>query len=116
MIFQDLDVWKRSKNLSVVVYKTINSSPIQKDFCLRDQIQRCAISIPSNISEGYSRDSDKDRIHFFYIAKGSAAELWTQITIAVEIGLLTPINGKEILKEADEIQRMLAGLIKALKK
>ena len=115
MIFQDLEVWKRSKNLAVSIYKTIKKSALEKDYSFRDQIQRCSISIPSNIAEGYSRDSDKDRVHFLYIAKGSAAELWTQTKIACEAGLLDKNQANMILDEVDQIQRMLAGFIKAIR-
>ena len=71
--------------LAVALYKQLTSC---KDFGLRDQIQRAAVSIPSNIAEGYDRNSNKEFIQFFYIAKGSCSELRTQLYIASEVGVI----------------------------
>ena len=76
--FRDLKVWLRSKDLAVYIYKTTGSGVFAKDYGLRDQIRRAAISIPSNISEGDELDTDKQAIKFFYTAKGSSAEVLTQ--------------------------------------
>ena len=72
--FEDLNVWKESVKLSVNIYKALKNC---KDFGLRDQIQRSAVSIPSNISEGFDRKGNKEFIQFLYIAKGSCSELRT---------------------------------------
>jgi len=116
MNYQALQVWRRSKDLAVVVYKLIQNSAISKDYSFRDQIQRCSVSIPSNIAEGYSRDTNKDRIHFLHIARGSASELTTQLMIAQEVGLMPKNEVHAILSEIEEIQKMLMGLIKSLKR
>ena len=68
--FQNLQVWQKSKNLAVQIYKITSSGKLEKDFGLRDQIRRSAISVPSNIAEGDERDTDKDSVRFFFIAKG----------------------------------------------
>lgn len=70
--FEDLDVWKKSMRLSVEIYNLFSNS---RDYGLKDQIQRSAVSIPSNISEGYDRGSNKEYINFLYYARGSCAEL-----------------------------------------
>ena len=85
--FEELEVWKRGCKLAVDVYLALKDS---REFGLRDQMNRAAVSIPSNIAEGAERDSVKEFIHFLHIAKGSAAELRTQIYIAEKIELLTP--------------------------
>ena len=72
--FEDLRVWKRSKDLAVFIYKLTDHDKFMKDFGLRDQIRRAAVSVPSNIAEGDDLDTDKQAIRFFYIAKGSAAD------------------------------------------
>jgi four helix bundle protein len=86
--FQDLKVWQRSKDLAVYIYKLTAKEKFSKDFGLRDQIRKAAVSIPSNIAEGDDLGSNKQAIRHFYIAKGSAAEVLTQAIIALEIGYI----------------------------
>lgn len=115
MHFRKLEVWRRSKNFTVELYRTIRISPLAKDFGLRDQIQRSAVSIPSNIAEGYNRESAPDRCHFLIIAKGSLAELQTQLEVAAELELLPIDKAKIYDQELEEISRMITGLIKSLR-
>ena len=86
--FKDLKVWQKSKELAVLIYKITQEKGFRQDFGFKDQIRRAAISIPSNIAEGDERGTNKEAVRFFYIAKGSLAELQTQIEIAFEIGYL----------------------------
>ena len=111
--FQDLRVWQRSKDLAVYIYKLTAKGAINKDFGLRDQIRKAAVSIPSNIAEGDELDSNKQVIRHFYIAKGSAAEVFTQALIAHEIGYIDKEHIKFIEKERAAISGMLARLIHA---
>jgi four helix bundle protein len=83
--FQKLRVWQLAKELAVRIYKLTQSPTFSKDFGLRDQIQRSAISIPSNIAEGDNLDTDKQSIRHFYIARGSTAELGTQLMLTALI-------------------------------
>lgn len=109
--FENLDVWKRSVDLSVKVYELFREC---RDYGFKDQICRASVSIPSNIAEGMERDSKKETIHFLHIAKGSCAELRTQLIIATEIEYISK-DEFELLKEnAESISRMLHGLIKSL--
>ena len=78
--FEDLDIWKEGMRLSVSVYKLMNDC---KDFGFKDQIQRASVSVPSNIAEGFERQTNKEFIQFLYIAKGSCGELRTQIYLFV---------------------------------
>jgi four helix bundle protein len=115
MHFRKLEVWRRSKDFTVELYRTIRISPLAKDFGLRDQIQRAAVSIPSNIAEGYNRESAPDRSHFLIIAKGSVAELQTQLEIAAELELLPHDKIKIYDQELEELSKMITGLIKSLR-
>ena len=78
----------------------------------RAAVSRAAVSVPSNIAEGDERNTDKDAVRFFYMAKGSLAELITQIEIAVEIGYLLPDQVETLFSDAEKIGRMLGSLIK----
>jgi four helix bundle protein len=83
-----------------------------KDFGFRDQLTRSGLSVPSNIAEGFERDSDAEIARFLTIAKGSAGELRTQILIGIEAGFLDRSSGLQWVDEAKQISRMLAALIK----
>ena len=110
--FEELDVWKRSARLSADIYKALAEL---KDYGFRDQITRAGLSMPSNIAEGYERNSNKELTLFLNYAKGSAGELRTQIYIGMEIGYINRENGKHWLQEAEEISKMLHGLMRTIK-
>jgi len=110
--FRELQVWNKAKDLAIYVYKVTNKGDICKDFGLRDQIRRAVISIASNIAEGDERGTNKDSVRFLYIAKGSLAELLTQIIISKEIGYIDGEVFKYIVSESDAIGKMLGKLIK----
>jgi len=114
--FQDLHVWKKAKDLAVSIYKLTDGELISRDFGFKDQIQRSAISIPSNIAEGDDLETDKQSIRHFYIAKGSAAELMTQIIIGQEIGYIEKSYADEFTNECRLISVMLTKLIRARSK
>lgn len=107
--FENLDVWKRSSRLCVDLYKSLS---ICRDAGFKDQITRSALSVPSNIAEGYERDSSKEFSRFLRIAKGSCGELRTQLYIGAEAGLLDKVVALSMVAEATEISMMLQGLIK----
>jgi len=111
--FKELMVWQRAKQLAVKVYLLTTESTLAKHYALADQIRRSSISVPSNIAEGDERDTDKDSIRFFYISKGSLAELVTQLEIAQEVGLLSQQQTVPMLTECAELGRMFGALIKA---
>jgi four helix bundle protein len=110
--FENLRVWQRSKDLSVRIYKLTYDSPFNKDFGLKDQIRRASVSVPSNIAEGDESGTNKLAIRYFYSAKGSSAELITQLIIASEIGYLSDVIKNELLDECKAISAMLNNLIK----
>ena len=109
MKFEDLDIWKRSRQLSANIYKELRDC---KDFSFRDQITRAGLSIPSNIAEGFERESTKDCINFLSYAKGSCGEVRTQIHIGIDIAYIPKETGENWIKETQEISSMLGGLIK----
>ena len=110
--FADLEVWKRACRLSVKVYEVLRDC---RDYGLKDQMTRAAVSIASNIAEGAERDSVAEYIRFLHIAKGSAAELRTQVYIAQQIGVINPGTKNELVEELKIISSMLHALIKSLK-
>lgn len=109
MRFVDMDVWQRSTRLSVKLYRHFENC---RDRGFKDQITRSSLSIPSNISEGLERHTDRDCLKFLYYAKGSAAELYTQVFIGIRIGYIEEPTGQQWLSEVVAIRRMLYGLIK----
>ena len=114
--FRKLKVWQRGKDLAVYIYRTTGEGSFAKDYGLRDQIRRAAVSIPSNIAEGDELGSDKQAIRYFYTARGSSAEVLTQAIIAQEIGYLTVESLKHIENECESISGMLTRLIQARSK
>ena len=111
--FKDLRVWQRSKDLAVVIYKTTEKGSLARDFGLRDQMRRASVSVCSNIAEGDERNTDKDAVRFFYMAKGSLAELMTQLEIAGDVGYMDSDAMLHLEEEGREIGKMLGALIKA---
>lgn len=110
--FKDLIVWQKAKDLAILVYKASEDGALSRDYGLKDQIRRSAVSIASNIAEGDERDTDKESVRFFYIAKGSLAELRTQIQIAYEIGYLEKQIFESLENNCVELGKMIGGLIK----
>ena len=109
--FEDLDVWKRGCQLAVHIYQEFQTS---KDYALKDQMQRAAVSISSNIAEGAERDSTPDYIKFLRYSNGSCAELRTQLYIYQRIH--TNIDLSTLIKETKEISAMLQALINSLQR
>ncbi len=106
--FEDLEVWKESMQLAVEVYSALKTS---RDFGLRDQMQRAAVSIPSNVAEGYERGSNKEYVQFLGYARGSGGELRTQLYLAAKLGEIAPANSKEMLAKSRKVSAMLGKLI-----
>ena len=111
--FKDLRVWQGGVELALEIYKTTRTSPFSKDFGLCNQIQRAVVSISSNIAEGDERGTDKESIHFFNIAKGSTAEVITQLNIAFRIGYVDALTFERLESQAEKIRASLKKLIKA---
>jgi four helix bundle protein len=110
--FENLEVWKHSCRIAVRIYELLKDC---RDFGMKDQMTRSAVSIPSNIAEGAERDSKAEYVRFLHIAKGSAAELRTQVYIAKQIQLISKSEAEELTAELKKISAMLHNLIKSLK-
>jgi four helix bundle protein len=110
--FRDLLVWQKGRALAIDVYKVTDEGRVARDFGLRDQLRRSAVSICSNIAEGNDRSTDRDTVHFLYVAKGSAAELISHLSIAQGIGYLEEQAAARLTAATEEVSRMLRGLIK----
>ena len=116
MIYSDLIVWKLGMKLAKAVYNDIISAlPPSEKYGLADQMRRAAISVPSNIAEGHARDTTKEFLKFLSYAKGSVAELQTQLLLCVEIGLLKSDAIQPSMKLSDETMHKLNNLILTLK-
>jgi four helix bundle protein len=105
--YRELKVWQKSFQLTTKIYKLTAFLPATEKFGLSSQIQRCAVSIPSNIAEGQQRAGKKEFAHFIGIARGSAAELSTQLLLIQEI---YSTDTKELVLETEELQKMLYSL------
>ena len=112
--FEDMEVWKKSMNLTRLIYQTTNQSSFLKDYNLVSQIRKSAVSIASNIAEGFERDDNKEFINFLYIAKGSCGELRCQLYIAKDQHYLQADSFQEMYNLATEISVSLNKLIKYL--
>jgi four helix bundle protein len=110
--FKELKVWQQSKEFAVNIYKLTEEGPFIKDFGLKDQIRRASVSIPSNIAEGDNLDTDKQSIRHFYIARGSVAELRTQLLISMEISYISEKQYDILEKDCEKISAMLTALKK----
>ena len=112
--FEDLLVWQKAMRLCVAVYRATRGRDFARDFGLRDQIQRAAVSILSNIAEGFDRNSRAEFARFVSIARGSAGEVRAQLYLARELGYLGDEEARELLATCVEVTRMLVALRKSL--
>ncbi|MBI1648036.1 four helix bundle protein [Capnocytophaga sp. 051621] len=112
--YKDLIVWQRSMELAEEVYRLVKKLSKEELFALSDQIRRAVISIPSNIAEGYERNSTKEYIHFLSIAKGSKAELETQLLLCTKIHYLNNSDIEKSISLIQEIGKMINSLQKHL--
>jgi four helix bundle protein len=112
--FKELRVWQRSYRLCVDIYRVTRTFPPEERFGLSAQLRRAAVSVPSNIAEGYSRETTRDYVRFLWMARGSLAELETQLMLATELRFTGGGDADKLLAEVNEVQRMLNALIGSL--
>ena len=108
--FEDLIVWQKSMDLAEDIYRVTKVGEFAKDWGLKQQVQRAAVSISSNIAEGFGRYKSADFKRFLTIANASAYEVRSQVQLAVRIGYLGPLEGEMIVKRCEEVSRMVIGL------
>lgn len=109
--FEDLVSWQKALELTVEIYRTFEQS---KDFGFKDQVQRASVSIMNNIAEGFERKSNKELLQFFYIAKGSAAEVRSMLILSLELKKINQDQYDKLIGLNTEISKLLSGFIKSL--
>ena len=112
--YKELKVWQKGYKLCLKIYRITNEFPDDEKFGLISQIRRAAVSVVSNIAEGYGRKTTAEYLRYLYIAYGSNCELETQILLSGDLDYIENVELKEIIKKIQEVERMLKGLIKSL--
>lgn len=111
--FTDLKTWQEGHKLVLMMYKVTDKFPKKETYALVDQMRRCVVSITSNIAEGFSRQSKKEKIRFYFTAKGSLVELQNQLLIARDVGYLESKDFNKISKQTILAHKLINGLIKS---
>jgi len=112
--FRDLQVWQKGMDMSVSVYEVTSNFPKKEEYGLISQLRRCAVSIPSNIAEGFGRNHTKDFIRFLRISQGSVYECQTQLEISFRVGFMQESVFKDMDKQYETIAKMLSSFIRKL--
>lgn len=113
--FKDLILWQKSHQIVLVTYKLTGKFPSVEKFGLTDQVKRSAVSISSNIAEGFGRSTNKDKLHFLIMARGSSNELLNQLTIAKDLEFIKSEDLDFLEDKIKEVQKIISGLVKKLK-
>lgn len=115
--YKDLLVWQKGVKIVSLVYQLVKSFPPEELYALTSQLKRASVSIPSNIAEGYGRNTDKSFSHFLNISRGSLFEIETQLLIANDLGFINnqALYKKEILNQIEEESKMISAFSKTLK-
>ncbi len=114
--YQELKVWQLGMDITVEIYKLTERFPNSEIYGLTSQIRRAAVSIPANIAEGHERDTTKDYLRFVSIARGSLAELETELLIASRLTYINQEATEQVLRQLDSLNRMISNLQKALRR
>jgi|WetSurMetagenome_2_1015567.scaffolds.fasta_scaffold17263_2 four helix bundle protein len=112
--FDDLEAWKKSRVLVRAIYEATSAFPATEVYGLTQQLRRAAVSVPSNIAEGYGRGARNDYVRFLRMARGSLYEIQTQLLLAQDLGYVTEAKVSPLMKQAAECCRILQGLLKGL--
>ncbi|CAG0939662.1 hypothetical protein BROC_00748 [Candidatus Brocadiaceae bacterium] len=113
--FEDIKAWQIARELVREVYRITNSKEFIKDFGLKDQIRRAAVSAMSNISEGFERGTDKEFNQFLNYARGSSAEVKSQLYVALDLGYITENDFNDLYSKCTDISKLIMGFINYLK-
>jgi len=108
--FEDLIAWQKARELTNEVYRTTNEGRFSKDFGLRDQIRRAAVSVMSNLAEGFDRAGRKEFHQFLVVAKGSCAEVRSQLYVALDVGYVSQTEFDRLREQSEEVARIIGGL------
>src|SRR4051812_41360313 len=107
--FEDLIAWQKARVLTRLIYEITRQEKFAKDFGLVGQLQRAAVSVMSNIAEGYERGNPGDFFRFLCFAKASCAEVRSQLYVALDIGYLTQVQFDQLMKQSEEVGRVVGG-------
>jgi four helix bundle protein len=113
--FEDLEAWKLARELANAIYRVTSDGSFARDFALRDQIRRAAISVISNISEGFERSGDAEFIQFLHMAKGSCGEVRCQLYLARDQDYISKESFESLLSQCMSVSKLVSGLIKYLR-
>jgi len=114
--FEDLVAWQKARELTKQIYSLTNQGPFSKDFGLREQIRRASVSIMSNLAEGFGRGGRSEFHQFVVIAKGSCAEVRSQLYVALDVGYITQEQFDRLYSRAIEVSKILGGLRSSLQR
>jgi four helix bundle protein len=114
--FEDLEIWKEARRLSREIYRLTSGAQFSKDFNLRGQIQSAAVSVMSNIAEGFERDGNQEFGQFLYVAKGSCGEVRSQLYVAVDLGYVSTKESVELMNSFKRLSSMIGSLINYLRR
>lgn len=113
--FTNLDAWEEGHKLVLMIYNVTKSFPKEEMFGLVSQMRRCIVSVTSNIAEGFSRQSYKEKLQFYSIALGSVTELQNQLLVAKDVGYIAKEQFQDIAKQSVKVHKIINGLIKSSK-
>lgn len=113
--FTDLDTWKEGHKLVLMIYKVTDTFPEKEKFSLTNQMRRCAVSFTSNVAEGFSRNTNKDKYQFYSMAQGSLTELQNQLLVARDIKYLTNKDFQEIAEQSVRVHKLINGLKRSIR-
>jgi four helix bundle protein len=113
--FRDINAWKRARRLTAEVYRVTEEGLLSRDFGLRDQLRRSAVSIMSNIAEGVGRKGNQEFIQFLSVAQGSTSELQSQLFVALDVGYLDDATFAALYGDSEDVMNLIGGLIRYLK-
>jgi len=114
--FEDIDAWKKARELVKTIYKATAGGDFSRDFGLKDQIRRAAVSVMSNVAEGFERGGNRQFQQFLSVAKGSAGEVKSQLYVALDAGHIDQNDFNYIYQLADETGRLIGGFLSYLSK
>ena len=113
--FTDLQAWREAHKLALIIYKLTEKFPDKENFSLTSQLRRAAVSITSNVAEGFSRQGKKEKVQFYYIAKGSLTEVQSQILLARDLKYIEHQDFTSLAEKTVKVSKLIFGLIKSIR-
>ena len=114
--FYDLNAWRKGHELVLLIYKITNFFPKEERFSLVDQIRRASVSVTSNVAKGFSRQSEKEKIQFYFMALGLLTEVQSQLFVSKDLGFINKREFQKCFELTVVVQKLLNGLVKSCKK